>query len=216
MKQLGWSYKVMTKLWELIPEKYIDGSFIENRIIQDEFTMEDINKNAYFMSDILKTYISCALKSNGKSRNLSSGECSTISMMVFCSERRLRSNVVCLIYMAYLHDLDSIFSRCLPSKLVAKLRRRRTYTMKGWDYEFFGFWHPRSKKHLPLDDTALEEIENWIRAMDSETIEKVFDSNDGSVVAEHICHVMVLAFSDKIFTLTSFSEEALERALEFL
>lgn len=88
--------------------------------------------------------------------------------------------------------------------------------MKGWDYEFFGFWHPRSKKHLPLDDTALEEIENWIRAMDSETIEKVFDSNDVSVVAEHICHVMELAFSDKIFTLTSFSEEALERALEFL
>ena len=54
------------KLWNFLPEKYVDRSFIENRIIQDEFAMEDINKDAYFISDILRSYISCELKSNGK------------------------------------------------------------------------------------------------------------------------------------------------------
>ena len=216
MQQFDWSNKVRVKLWNFLPEKYVDGSFIENRIIQDEFIMEDINKDAYFMRDILRSYISCELKSNGKNRKLSSGECSTITMMVLCSEMKSRGEVVRLVYLAYLHDLDSIFSRYLPPKLVTKLRRRRTYTMKGWDKELYGFWDPRSKKHLPLDDTALEEIENWISEMDPETIEKVFDSDDVTVFAEHVCHVMELAFSNKTFTLTSFSEEAYERAIDML
>ena len=62
MPQFDWSQKVIMKLWHSLPEKYIDGSFIENRIIQDEFTMEDINKNAYYMRDILRSYISWAIK----------------------------------------------------------------------------------------------------------------------------------------------------------
>lgn len=216
MQQFEWSHKVMRKLCHSLSEKYVDGSFIENISLRDEFTMEDINKDAYYMRDILKTYIGCRLKSNGKNRRLSYGECSTITMLVWCSEVKSRYDVVRLLYLAYLHDLDPIFSRYLPPNLVAKLRRRRTYTMKGWDKELYGFWHPRSKKYLPLDDDALEEIESWIRAMDSETIEKVFDSEDVTAFAEHVCHVIELAFSDKTFTLTSFSEEACERALDML
>ena len=216
MQQFEWSHKVIGKLGHSLPEKYVDGSFIENRIIQDEFTMEDINKDAYDMRDILRSSISCEWKSNGNKRKLSSGECSTITMMILCSEVKSRYEVVRLLYLAYLHDLDPIFSRCLPPKFVSKLRRRRTYTMKGWEKELYGFWNPRSKKHLPLDDTALEEIENWIRAMDPETIEKVFDSDDVTAFAEHVCHVTELAFSNKTFTLTSFSEEAYERAVDML
>ena len=216
MQQFDWSHKVIMKLWNLLPEKYVDGSFIENRIVQDEFTIEDINKDAYFMRDILRSYISCELKSNGKKRKLTSGECSTITMMVLCSELKSREEVVRLVYLAYLHDLDPIFSRCLSPKLVSKLRRRRTYTMKGWDYEFYGSWHPRSKKHLPLDEDALVEIESWVRGMDTKTIERVFDSDDVTVFVEHICHVMELAFSNKTFTLTFFSEEACKRALDML
>ena len=191
-------------------------SFIENRIIQDEFIMEDINKNAYYMRDILRSYISCEMKTSEKKRKLSSGECSTITMMVLCSELNSRHEVGRLLYLAYLHDLDPIFSRCLPPRLVSKLRRRRTYTMKGWEKELYGFWNPQSKKHLPLDDAALEEIENWIKSMDPETIEKVFDSDDVTAFAEHVCQVMELAFGNKTFTLTTFSEEAYERAIDIL
>ena len=85
-------------------------SFIENRIIQDEFIMEDINKNAYYMRDILRSYISCEMKTSEKKRKLSSGECSTITMMVLCSELNSRHEVGRLLYLAYLHDLDPIFS----------------------------------------------------------------------------------------------------------
>lgn len=216
MPQFDWSQKVIMKLWHSLPEKYIDGSFIENRIIQDEFTMEDINKNAYYMRDILRSYISCEMKTSEKKRKLSSGECSTITMMVLCSELNSRHEVGRLLYLAYLHDLDPIFSRCLPPRLVSKLRRRRTYTMKGWEKELYGFWNPQSKKHLPLDDAALEEIENWIKSMDPETIEKVFDSDDVTAFAEHVCQVMELAFGNKTFTLTTFSEEAYERAIDIL
>lgn len=165
-------------------------SFIENRIIQDEFTMEDINKNAYYMRDILRSYISCEMKTSEKKRKLSSGECSTITMMVLCSELNSRHEVGRLLYLAYLHDLDPIFSRCLPPRLVSKLRRRRTYTMKGWEKELYGFWNPQSKKHLPLDDVT--------------------------AFAEHVCQVMELAFGNKTFTLTTFSEEAYERAIDIL
>lgn len=216
MPQFDWSQKVIMKLWHSLPEKYIDGSFIENRIIQDEFTMEDINKNAYYMRDILRSYISCEMKTSEKKRKLSSGECSTITMMVLCSELNSRHEVGRLLYLAYLHDLDPIFSRCLPPRLVSKLRRRRTYTMKGWEKELYGFWNPQSKKHLPLDDAALEEIENWIKSMDPETIEKVFDSDDVTAFAEHVCQVMELAFGNKTFMLTTFSEEAYERAIDIL
>lgn len=190
MPQFDWSQKVIMKLWHSLPEKYIDGSFIENRIIQDEFTMEDINKNAYYMRDILRSYISCEMKTSEKKRKLSSGECSTITMMVLCSELNSRHEVGRLLYLAYLHDLDPIFSRCLPPRLVSKLRRRRTYTMKGWEKELYGFWNPQSKKHLPLDDVT--------------------------AFAEHVCQVMELAFGNKTFTLTTFSEEAYERAIDIL
>ncbi|MGN0313260.1 MAG: hypothetical protein ACI4EG_00565 [Fusicatenibacter sp.] len=88
--------------------------------------------------------------------------------------------------------------------------------MKNWDKELYGFWHPRSKKYLPLDEATFVEIESWIRAMDPETIEKVFDSDDVTDFAEHVCHVMELAFSNKTFTLTFFSEEAYERAIDML
>lgn len=44
MQQFEWSHKVMRKLCHSLSEKYVDGSFIENINLQDEFTMEDINK----------------------------------------------------------------------------------------------------------------------------------------------------------------------------
>lgn len=34
--------------------------------------------------------------------------------------------------------------------------------------------------------------------------------------AEHVCQVMELAFGNKTFTLTTFSEEAYERAIDIL
>lgn len=52
--------------------------------------------------------------------------------------------------------------------------------------------------------------------MDPETIEKVFDSDDVTAFAEHVCQVMELAFGNKTFTLTNFSEEAYERAIDIL
>ena len=142
------------------------------------------------MRDILRSYISCEMKTSEKKRKLSSGECSTITMMVLCSKLNSRHEVGRLLYLAYLHDLDPIFSRCLPPRLVSKLRRRRTYTMKGWEKELYGFWNSQSKKHLPLDDVT--------------------------AFAEHVCQVMELAFGNKTFTLTTFSEEAYERAIDIL
>ncbi|MGN0394854.1 MAG: hypothetical protein ACI4EF_05785 [Coprococcus sp.] len=45
--KFDWSYKVIVKLLQSLSKKYINGRFIENRIIRDEFILEDINKNAY-------------------------------------------------------------------------------------------------------------------------------------------------------------------------
>ena len=216
MQHNNWTYNALIKILELLPQKYVDGSYIENRITLEEFSPEDINNNFYFVKDVLKTYISCEWKCSGKSISLSAGECCTISMLDCCIEFECRYGVARLFFMAYIHDLDSILSKYLPSKVMGKLHRRQTDVAKRWDKELYGFWHPRSKKYLPLDDDALNQIESEIKDMDEDTLNRLFDSDDVTYFAKHVCYVVELAFGNKKFTIRDFTMEACEKALDLL
>lgn len=173
MKHNDWTAHAILKIVELLPQKYIDGSYIENRIIKEEFTLEDINHSFYYAKDVLKSYIYCEWKASGKTRFLS-------------------------------------------AKVMGKFHRRQTTMINKWDKEAYGFWHAKSKKYLPLDDESLKEIEIGIKNMDSDDLERLFDSEDVTFFAKHVCYVIELAFGNKTFTSTDFTFEACEKALELL
>lgn len=216
MKHNDWTAHAIWKIVELLPQKYIDGSYIENRIIKEDFTLEDINHSFYYAKDVLKSYIDCEWKTSGKTRHLSGGELRTISMLEECRVFDERYQIAALVFMAYLHDLDFILSKYLSAKVMGKFHRRQTTIINKWDKEDYGFWHAKSKKYLPLDDESLKEIEIGIKNMDSDDLERLFDSEDVTLFAKHVCYVIELAFGNKTFTSTDFTFEACEKALELL
>ena len=69
MKHNDWTAHAIWKIVELLPQKYIDGSYIENRIIKEEFTLEDINYSFYYAKDVLKSYIYCEWKTSVLTRS---------------------------------------------------------------------------------------------------------------------------------------------------
>lgn len=50
--------------------------------------------------------------------------------------------------------------------------------------------------------------------MDSDELIQLFDSDDVTLLAKHVCYVMELAFCNKTFIMTHFTFEACEKALE--
>lgn len=214
MQHNDWTFRIICEIGELLPQKYIDGSYIENRITKEEFTSEDINPDFNNVADVLKTYISCEWKISGKKRFLSAGECCTISMLEKCRVFGERYQIARIVFMAYLHDLDPFLSKYLSVKVMGKFHRRQTNTIKKWDKEIYGFWHAKSNKYLPLDEEDLKEIGSGIKDMDSDELIQLFDSDDVTLLAKYVCYVMELAFCNKTFTMTHFTFEACEKALE--
>ncbi|MGN0485495.1 MAG: hypothetical protein ACI4HI_18300 [Lachnospiraceae bacterium] len=216
MQCKDWKVQVMMEIRKRISPKYLDGGYIESRIVKEEFTPEDINEDYYFLGEVLKSYISCENKINGKKRPLSKGECKTISMLEGCLVFEERYKTMQIFLMAYLHDMDPVLLKYLPAKVMGKYHRRRTNMIKYWDKECYGFWHPNCKTYLPLDKEELEKIEEGLKVLDVKQLEQKFDSENVTLFAQHVCEVIELAFENKKITTTEFSLEACQRAVDLL
>lgn len=214
MQHNKWMAKLTLEIIQQLPQKYATSEFIEKRITTEDFNREDINQDFYYVVDVLKSRVICIKKMDNTIYPLSLGEYQTITMLDRCRDLGTRLEVTHLLLMAYLHDLDELLKKYLSSKVMAKFHRRYTMLLKSWDEELYGFWNPESAKYLPLDEEEFRTIENKLKIMSSQQLEKIFDSSDPSLFVEHFCEVIELAFGKKTFTIISFSLEACESALE--
>lgn len=217
----AWDQKVLLFMAELLPQKFFDGSYIQNRIIREEFSKEELNINVnqdcIYFSDLLKPYVQYSSGKNGKLKKLSAGEQWTILMIEDLNFLLPSEYDTCnLLLMAYLHDMDAVLSKYLSGKIMGKMHRRHTLMQKAWKRRSSKFWHQKSSKYLPLDKKDMQMIEAELQAMSSEQLETIFDGEDIMEFAKHVCRVIELAYGNKEFTLTSFDDDLFDQALDML
>lgn len=215
-----WYLKVEKAAVTSLPQKYFDGTYIEHRECSDTFSEEDINENFDYLGDVLPGQISCKWREQEKNYKLSAGEYRTISMIEISLELQEKFRIVRILLMAYFHDLDPIFTRCLPGKTMGKLHRLTTWEKNTWKspdiQNYYGFWRNNCKKYLPLSDSNLKSIEDELMSMSPEDRIGLFESEDLGPFVEHFCRIIELAFGTKAFSLKTFSLEACEAALDYL
>lgn len=215
----NWEHHMVMALKGILPKKYLDGTYIMYRTETDDFTEEDMNPDFYYVSDALPSQLSCVYAQTNKKYRLTAGELTTISMIESAQEYEVSSlDVIEILLIAYFHDMDPILKRYLPGKSMGNIHRRVTniskYLKRRAEMGEICYWDKRQKKYLMLDKTAQKQIEDEISAMsDAQRIE-TFDSENAQLLADHICHVLSLAFDDKILSLKTFSEDACFRAAE--